>query len=411
MRSKLAAVLTLLLASAGVATSTATAQTPEAAFATVEVLPVPTTRTLRGVSFPDPQHGFAVGVYGTIVATSDGGKTWTQQRSGIESNLVAETEDSTGLSAVSFTDSSHGWAVGSPDLILSTDDGGATWTKHDPPPINEHQGPSNADGLASKWAFSDVDFTDARTGYLVGAGGAILATSDGGATWVWRGDKRYGQLHKVSFADPKHGSAVGEARPSFVMIATADGGATWTIDPGVDRGDQVARSNFQAVSFTDPMRGHVASDAGRIFATTDGGRHWAVQRKDTTETFYGLAFSDARHGAAVGYTDFSNGRKAALVTTGDGGETWVARRVDGAILWDVVFATPTTAYAVGCEKFTTTCEQSMIVRITFPGAAATTGGGGGGFAIPVAFLIGGAVLVAALGAVLVIRRQPKSRRH
>lgn len=420
MRSRLGPVVALLL-SFGAAT-TAGAQTPEAAFTTVEVISVPSVETLLGVSFADAQHGWAVGGYGVIVGTSDGGKTWVRQRSGVEAPIVPGQE-TVSLFGVSFTDSRHGWAVGDPDLILSTADGGATWTKHDPPPINEKQGPSSSDGRASKWSFSGVKFTDAQSGHLVGAGGAILATTDGGNTWVWQGDGRYGRLTGLSFPDPAHGRAVGEGRPSFVMIATADGGSSWTIDPGGDPGGQIARSNFRAVSFTDPLRGHVASDAGRIFATTDGGRHWAVQRKDTTETFYGLAFRDARRGVAVGYTEFSDGRKSAIVTTGDGGETWVARPVPGAILWDVAFASPTTAFAVGCAEAPPAdqklpCQKSLIVKITFPDAAGGgssggggAGGGGGGFAIPVPFLVGGALLAAALGAILVVRRQPRSGRH
>ncbi len=409
MRTRLVTSLALAL-SVG-ATAPAGAQAPEAAFTTVEVLPVPTATTLYGVSFPDPQHGYAVGAFGVIVATTDGGKTWVEQKSGVDPR-TADVEGVNAVTGVSFTDSLHGWAVGNPNVILSTSDGGATWVKHDPPPINEKQGPDNGDGRGLKWAFSDVDFTDARTGYLVGAGGTILATSDAGATWVWQGDRRFGGLKQVSFPDPQHGRAVGEGRPaSFVMIATSDGGATWTPDGGADMGAQIARTNFQAVSFTDPLRGHVASDAGRIFATSDGGKHWAVQRKDTTETFYGIAFRDARRGAAVGYTDFSDGRKAAVVTTGDGGETWVARPVSGAILRDVTFAGPTTAYAVGCEVFSDTCQKSLIVRITFPAAAGGGGGGGGGFTVPPPVLIGGAVLVAALAGVLVLRRRPGSGRH
>ena len=412
MKVRVAPAVALVLSFGVAATGAARAQAPEAAFTTVEVLSVPTSQTLLGVSFPDPQHGYAVGGSGVIVATADGGATWTQQKSGVEKPVGAE-EPTDSLRGVSFNDRLHGWAVGDANLILSTSDGGATWVRHDPPPITDQQGPEASDGSGkySQWGFQDVQFTDDSSGHVVGIGGAILATTDGGRTWVWQGDRRYGTLRKVSFPDPQHGRAVGEGRPSsFVMIATADGGATWTIDPGGDAGPQVARSNFQAVSFTDPLRGHVASDSGRIFATTDGGAHWSVQRKDTTETFSGIAFSDARRGAAVGYTDFSNGRKAALVTTGDGGETWVPRQLSGAILWDVAFATPTTAYAVGCEVFTTTCQKSMVVRITFPGDAGPRRGGGG-FAIPIPFLIGGAVLVAGLAGVLVVRRQPRSRKH
>ena len=54
------------------------------------------------VAFADPLHGWAVGFAGTIVATADGGVTWTVQRSGTTERLHAAT----------FSDSTHGWAAG-----------------------------------------------------------------------------------------------------------------------------------------------------------------------------------------------------------------------------------------------------------------------------------------------------------
>ena len=71
----------------------------------------------QGVSFVDPDHGWLVGGYGVIVATSDGGQTWTYQTSGV-----------TSLTGVSFVDQYHGWAVGD-FVILTTSDGGNTWVK------------------------------------------------------------------------------------------------------------------------------------------------------------------------------------------------------------------------------------------------------------------------------------------
>src|SRR5688572_2256387 len=41
-----------------------------------------TTSTLRAVSFADASNGWAVGDFGTVVHTSDGGASWTPQASG-----------------------------------------------------------------------------------------------------------------------------------------------------------------------------------------------------------------------------------------------------------------------------------------------------------------------------------------
>jgi len=46
--------------------------------------PLPPGNTLQGVSFSDANNGTAVGNYGTIVRTTDGGNSWIVQKSGTE---------------------------------------------------------------------------------------------------------------------------------------------------------------------------------------------------------------------------------------------------------------------------------------------------------------------------------------
>jgi len=65
-----------------------------------------TNEVLGSVTFTDPSHGWAVGDSPLILATTDGGATWTKQHSGQHSGT------SEYLESVTFTDPSHGWAVG-----------------------------------------------------------------------------------------------------------------------------------------------------------------------------------------------------------------------------------------------------------------------------------------------------------
>ena len=109
---------------------------------------------LADVSFADAQHGWAVGWDGKIIATRDGGATWSAQASGTTLDLLG----------VSFTDTTHGWAVGD-SLILATTDGGVHWTPQ------------------ANFGFTAVSFGDASHGCAVLAGSAAY-TSDGGAHWT-----------------------------------------------------------------------------------------------------------------------------------------------------------------------------------------------------------------------------------
>lgn len=60
----------------------------------------------------------AVGDYGTVVRSTDNGQTWQQ----------AAVPVSSLLTAVHFADARHGWAVGHGGVVLATTDGGASWT-------------------------------------------------------------------------------------------------------------------------------------------------------------------------------------------------------------------------------------------------------------------------------------------
>ena len=257
--------------------------------------PLPQGNSLYDVAFIDAMHGWAVGAAGTILATTDGGATWSGQRSGTTSDL----------NAVTFTDATHGWAVGgesgvndqtSGGVILATIDGGATWA---------------AQSSESSALLNDVAFADATHGWAVGYAGKsstpgvrralILATSDGGATWNAQGAGSAGSdagLQSVSFVDATHGWAVGGG-PGATILATTNGGATWKDQtPGSDA--DLSGVTLFAVAFPDVTHGWAVGYSGTILATTNGGATWRKQSSGVAGNLFGVAFADATHGWAVG---------------------------------------------------------------------------------------------------------------
>jgi photosystem II stability/assembly factor-like uncharacterized protein len=113
---------------------------------------------LYGMSFGDPDHVWVVGEFGTIVASADGGRTWQQQRTPVESTLFG----------VRFVDARRGFAVGIDSVILATDDGGATWQTVPPPVVGR--------------SYYDIALRG-TAGWIVGDSGTVLKTADGGGTW------------------------------------------------------------------------------------------------------------------------------------------------------------------------------------------------------------------------------------
>ncbi len=113
---------------------------------------------LYGLSFADERNGWLSGEWGTILKTEDGGATWKQQSSGLETTLFG----------IGFSDAQHGIAVGMDSVILRTEDGGAVW-KPVPAPVQDR-------------ALYEVA-ASGRNAWIAGNQGMILASNDGGQTW------------------------------------------------------------------------------------------------------------------------------------------------------------------------------------------------------------------------------------
>lgn len=92
------------------------------------ISPPANTYYLRALDFVDDLEGWAVGRFGTIIHSTDGGASWTSQ-----SNPATTT-----LFDVDFSDNNHGIACGQ-DIILYTSNGGQNWYGVD---VEEHKSSS-----------------------------------------------------------------------------------------------------------------------------------------------------------------------------------------------------------------------------------------------------------------------------
>jgi photosystem II stability/assembly factor-like uncharacterized protein len=216
---------------------------------------VPASSTLTAVYFADAEHGWAVGQWGVILATADGGETWTLQRS--------DTSIDQPLFSVYFKDARHGWAVGLWSLMLETEDGGHTWTvaKLPPPP-----GASKADRNLFH-IFAD------RSGtlFIAAEQGLVLRSRDGGASWEYRQTGNKGSLWTgASSADGTVfvGGLLGH------LYRSRDGGDTWEAIDSASTG-----SITSLVTKGDRVQG-VGLDGFVIEGTSTADRFTAHQRPD-----------------------------------------------------------------------------------------------------------------------------------
>ncbi|MFP3643026.1 WD40/YVTN/BNR-like repeat-containing protein [Paraburkholderia sp. SIMBA_054] len=206
----------------------------------------------------------AVGEHGVILLSDDDGHSWRQAR---------QVPVSATLSAVTFIDAEHGWAVGQWGVILATRNGGETWEKQ------------RIDISVDQPLFS-VLFTNEQDGIAVGLWSLMLTTHDGGRTWARTtlpkppgGGKADRNLYHV-FADRKGGLYISAEQGT--VLKSSDGGANWTYLPTGGKG-----TLWTGVALPDG-RLVVGGLLGSLFESRDGGSTWAALNSGTKSSITDL---------------------------------------------------------------------------------------------------------------------------
>ncbi|MCH8241311.1 MAG: hypothetical protein IH897_01720 [Planctomycetes bacterium] len=244
-------------------------------------------KQLTSISFYDAGHGVAVGQEGLILYTADGGGVWHRSKSGFKA----------GLSGVAMLSLAEAVAVGSDGLVLQTTNGGESW---------------KAVASGTDKSLGAVDFADGHSGLAVGWS-TILATDDGGNTWERRsipdgvGDC---WLADVAYADHSLVAIVGS---TGVILTSSDGGGNWS---SVRSG---TTQNLRSIAWSDPRHATAVGDKGIILRSEDGGLTWAATPSGTEQKLSGIAYINSREGVA-------GGESGILLYTGDGGRTWTPER-------------------------------------------------------------------------------------
>jgi photosystem II stability/assembly factor-like uncharacterized protein len=330
---------------------------------TSSTIPAPRVPSLDAIAFPTDARGWAAGK-GRIIATADGGRTWTEQYRGPAD-----------IRALDFTDDRDGWALASASLLRTTD-GGATWSEAGEAPgslltavdfVSATQGWGIAAKAADGSLLGDLVHTDdggvtwslvgdatansvcasGRT-LVAGAGSRVLRSTDGGATWT--------PLFDASSArDPWMGALVQCAGPSSIWVllqggaaagsqgyavyASSDAGSSWrpvVVAPILAGSDPAFHGLAQLDAYAGPFAAVTPAEAvflGQcpacdpqhvtVLRTQDGGTSW---QRHVINGFVptGLAFADAAHGWMTTQLGGYPGRHAAILATTDGGRTWRA---------------------------------------------------------------------------------------
>ena len=146
---------------------------------------VPVQTLLTGVYFVNEKLGWAVGHEAVVLHTRDGGENWEVQYANPYKEFTDEEQDNftdeqfnelprlgSPLLDIWFKNEKEGFAIGAYGMVLHTSDGGSNWDDW-----------SDRLGNEDNWHLNAISSVDGNTIYIAGEKGTLFRSQDGGATW------------------------------------------------------------------------------------------------------------------------------------------------------------------------------------------------------------------------------------
>lgn len=229
----------------------------------------------HSIVFTTPSDGWVEGSAG-LLHTSDGGESWQP------ANSLHANSSGFGAGAV-VGNTRYQLPVSRMGAVLyKTTDNGNHWEALGKLPAN---------------SFESLFFLNAHRGWAGRDFGHMISTSDGGMTWSAETELPLrATIEKIQFVDERMGWAISHRGHNGGPVATLDGGVTWTnYDAGVKR-------PIPDMYFFDKSNGLLLAEAERssvVLRSANGGKTW--QPFGTVEKYSkALAFPSMDKGWVVG---------------------------------------------------------------------------------------------------------------
>jgi photosystem II stability/assembly factor-like uncharacterized protein len=271
---------------------------------------------ISDIFFVDPEVGWACGHRltdggdgGFIIATRDGGRTWSVQFGNPRSPTRAFTR-------LYFFDATHGWATQVDGTLRRTTDG-TRWTS-----------------IGTVAPASSMAFVSPERGFFLDRAQGVYRTVDGGRTWRLG---NAGAPVAIAFAPDNLTGYVLTRTPderAAAVLKTTDAGETWTLRCLVR---DISVTDV-SMAFSDTSTGYLRAGAS-LKMTTDGGRTWQALTAKVPYDVSNIVVAGSI-GWMIGSHEFSY--------TLDGGKRWTVRQVDfPAHVVTFTVLGPETGYVAG----------------------------------------------------------------
>jgi photosystem II stability/assembly factor-like uncharacterized protein len=330
----------------------------------------------RATTFVDANTGWRVGALGMIQRTTDAGKTWSRQRSGVTAEL----------NQVAFFDARIGWASGPQGTLLRTTDAGESWTAVTSPAAV----PANA---------SIKEVPSAQSVLIAEGAGRYHWSDDAGRTWR-SADMQFSSrlangvyLHRDTYRLNRY-AAFGtapttlldvRATGAFIVDAAAtdanvivlltretnffaplnpkvwrseDGGATWA--SWTPTGSAAWVQGVKLLALDSAASTLLVSDNDGLYRSEDGGRNWT--RTLATQLLIPPQLQVT--GAHVLFSPLSyNAMDSSTMISSDQGKTWRSVPIPARVRPDVTGDRAVSA--VGGALVMTDSAQGIFVSGDF----------------------------------------------
>jgi photosystem II stability/assembly factor-like uncharacterized protein len=277
---------------------------------------------------------YAAGDSGTILKSSDGGKSW----------LPVAVHSNENISSLEFINPDTAFASASNGTILRSNDAGATW--------DSISGIGISSSLNAISLLNLQLYPGSKLGWAVGDQGIILKTTDRGRTWLTLNSNTKADLHSVSSLNTRFLWACGD---SGVILHSTNAGLTWSrqapytpddlydikVRPAagsglydtvwsVGKNGRILFSNTSGAAWTEetshisvtlrkislttiPGTVYVSGDSGIVLRTDDFGATWRKVPTGVTNNLYTIGFADQLNG-------FAAGQNGVILQTAFGGD-------------------------------------------------------------------------------------------
>ncbi|MFZ1320199.1 MAG: YCF48-related protein [Ignavibacteria bacterium] len=300
--------------------------------------PQPTGNLMDAMDFVDENTGYAAGVLGTVLKTTNGGLNWNVKN--ISPNIQ--------LLGIHFINGMTGFVVGNDNgKMYKTSDGGENWNLV----------------LTANSTLWDLDFATNTLGFAVGLEGKIFKSTDGGNLWNQISSQTLNPLFCIDMYDSLNGMVGGRN----YLSKTTNGGINWVVQNITYKNvfSQIVSINF--VNFHSQFALPVNDDS--LFLTTNGGLNWfgKFMPEVDFDAYRAISFINPDTGLLV--TDYGRLRR-----TYNAGTNWITnstykpRYSQPNILWAGELLNSNVAYACGAGGRVVKSTDGAVTWFT------TTGG-------------------------------------